>query len=391
MPAEQVERVAQPVAPRPRAPRAPARRGRGAATARRRRRARRGRRAACARPPGRAGTSGPRRRAPTRAASAISSSKSTPAAATSRSQRSEPAADSITPIACQRPGTAWQKAWTRACASAAKPSSAANTTPDVPEHDRDAGPGAVDARRRARPPPGRRRRRRPGRPSACPTTAGDSSAGGSHAVELERVEHRVAPRARAATSNSSVPDASVTSVALLAASAAAARSPWAAARARCARTASGSCARSHSSFGAVKPVSARLPVSAISASRPTRSSISSHSARRALVVPEDRRADHAVGRVERDEPVHLARQPDAGGRAGRRAPPSTRLRRRATSRSGSCSAQPGPRRVEAGSRLGARQGPSPSSASASPLTAVVPTSSPTTPSVTRPSAAYTSS
>src|SRR5215203_2792710 len=41
---------------------------------------------------------------------------------------------------------------------------------------------------------------------------------------------------------------------------------------------SGSCLRSQSSFGAVKPVSARLPVSAISRSRPIRSSISAHSA-----------------------------------------------------------------------------------------------------------------
>src|SRR5262249_22189632 len=31
-----------------------------------------------------------------------------------------------------------------------------------------------------------------------------------------------------------------------------------------------------------------------------------------LVVPEDRGTDHAVGVVERDEPVHLARESDAG-------------------------------------------------------------------------------
>ena len=60
--------------------------------------------------------------------------------------------------------------------------------------------------------------------------------------------------------------------------AAAARSPWAAARARSARSASGSCSRSHSSFGAVKPVSARLPVSSTRRSKPTRRSISSHCA-----------------------------------------------------------------------------------------------------------------
>ena len=62
----------------------------------------------------------------------------------------------------------------------------------------------------------------------------------------------------------------------------------------------------------MKPVSARLPVSSISRSRPTRSSISAHSAAGALVVPEDRRPEHAVVRVERDEAVHLAGQPDRG-------------------------------------------------------------------------------
>ena len=53
-------------------------------------------------------------------------------AAALRSHASEPAADSITPIACHSPGTAWQKACTRACLSAANLSSAANTTPEVP-------------------------------------------------------------------------------------------------------------------------------------------------------------------------------------------------------------------------------------------------------------------
>ena len=33
---------------------------------------------------------------------------------------------------------------------------------------------------------------------------------------------------------------------------------------------------------------------------------------RSLVVPEDRRPDDAIGAVERNEPVHLAREPDPG-------------------------------------------------------------------------------
>jgi hypothetical protein len=36
----------------------------------------------------------------------------------------------------------------------------------------------------------------------------------------------------------------------------------------------------------------------------------------ALVVPEDRRPDGAVGGVERDQPVHLPREPDPGDAVG---------------------------------------------------------------------------
>ena len=68
--------------------------------------------------------------------------------------------------------------------------------------------------------------------------------------------------------------------------------------------------------GAVKPVSARLPVScdepveadALLDLRALRAG--------ALVVPEDRRADRAVGGIERDQPVHLAREADAGDAVG---------------------------------------------------------------------------
>ncbi len=47
-------------------------------------------------------------------------------------------------MACQAPGTAWQKACTRPSGSAANSSSAANTTPEVPSTT-DSGPGPVDA------------------------------------------------------------------------------------------------------------------------------------------------------------------------------------------------------------------------------------------------------
>ena len=61
------------------------------------------------------------------------SPNSTPGASASRNQRRLPAADSITDIMCQRPGTAWQNAWTRpAGLDAAARRVAANTTPDVP-------------------------------------------------------------------------------------------------------------------------------------------------------------------------------------------------------------------------------------------------------------------
>ena len=94
--------------------------------------------------------------------------------------RSEPAAESITPIACQPPGTAWQNAWTRARGSAANAGSAANTTPLVPSAI-ESGPGTVDAdAERA----GRLVARAGGDRHAVgvrPETSGDSSRRGSQA------------------------------------------------------------------------------------------------------------------------------------------------------------------------------------------------------------------
>ena len=84
---------------------------------------------------------------------------------------------------------------------------------------------------------------------------------------------------------------------------------------------SGSWWRSQSSFGAVKLVSARLPVSAISRASPSVGLDLAALGAGALVVPEDRRAQHAVIGVEHDQAVHLPGEPDALRRAGGRAQP----------------------------------------------------------------------
>ena len=68
----------------------------------------------------------------TSTASSTSSSNPTPGAIASRYQRRLPAADSITPIRCQRPGTAWQKACSLPSGSTVGPSVEAKTTPEVP-------------------------------------------------------------------------------------------------------------------------------------------------------------------------------------------------------------------------------------------------------------------
>ena len=61
----------------------------------------------------------------------------------------------------------------------------------------------------------------------------------------------------------------------------------------------------------MNPVSARLPVSSTSRSAPICALDLGALGRRPLVVPEDRGADHTVAAVERDQAVHLPREPDA--------------------------------------------------------------------------------
>ena len=189
---------------RPRALRARARPGRGAATGRRTRRGRPGRRAACARPRGTARRAVPRSRAasapPRRAARRRALGRDA-----SCSHCSEPAADSITPIACHVPGTAWQNACTRASRSAAKPRQRREDDARRPEHDRE-----MTRRRHADTERGGRLVARAG----APGTSGDSYAGGSHSPGSSSAStDLVAPPSRCATSKSSVPDASATSIA----------------------------------------------------------------------------------------------------------------------------------------------------------------------------------
>ena len=178
-----------------------------------RRRERRGRRAACARRRGRGGTSAPRCRRARLTPPSVRASYGVPGAIVSRSQRSEPAADSITPIACQAPGTAWQNACTRPAPSAANASQRGEHDPRRAERDRQR-PRPVDAdaerarrlvarARGHRHAVGRVPRDRPG--SRAPAAANRGSS--SSAVSTSSLQRR------AATSSSSVPDASETSVA----------------------------------------------------------------------------------------------------------------------------------------------------------------------------------
>ena len=189
-----------------------------------------------------------------------------------------PAAESITPIWCQAPGTAWQKAWTRACGSARYSGSAAKTTPRGAHRDQ-SGPGrSTPDAEPARGLVARAGRDGDARSRVRPETSGDSSTVGSHAaVDLERVEHLVAPaplRDVEQQRAGGVGDVDRP----LAGELAAARSPWAASRARCARSSRARACAATAASGAVKPVSARLPVSSTRRSKPTRSSISAHSA-----------------------------------------------------------------------------------------------------------------
>ena len=147
-----------------------------------------------------------------------------PGASASRNQRRLPAAESMTDIMCQRPGTAWQKAWTRAVRArrAAGPSPRRRRP-----RSRARAPSRPGRRRRPRPrsPPGRRRRpRRASRPGARSPSAAAAVDRAGHLRALERRRHprrvdAAARRAisgdqsRAARSNRIVPAPSALSIA----------------------------------------------------------------------------------------------------------------------------------------------------------------------------------
>ena len=121
-------------------------------------------------------------------------------------------------------------------------------------------------------------------------------------------------------------------------SAAAARSPWAASRARCARSSRARACAATASFGAVKPVSARLPVSSTSRSKPTRSSISAHSA---PVRWSFQRIAGRIGRSEASSVTSPCIWPESPIPATPSVSPSSACSVASHQSSGFCSDQPG--------------------------------------------------
>ena len=152
--------------------------------------------------------------APAGAASAsrISSSNGTPGANVSRAHCSEPAADSITPMACQLPGHGVAEDVHPGLRVGLVGGQGGEDDAGGAEHERD-GPWPLDADAERRG-------------GAVARACGDRNAGGGAARELgrferarhpglghlERVQHGREKR-RSATSNSSVPEASATSIA----------------------------------------------------------------------------------------------------------------------------------------------------------------------------------
>ncbi len=136
--------------------------------------------------------------------------------------------------------------------------------------------------------------------------------------------------------------------------------------------------RSQSSLGAWKPVLARLPVIAITRSRPSPRVDLVALGMSARIVPQQGRADRVAGGVEEHRAVHLARQADAGDvvpRGGRRQLAQHRRRWPATRPPAPARSSPGAasamdrRRSRAPGRL-------PSAASTMPLAPLVPMSMP---------------
>ena len=141
-------------------------------------------------------------------------------------------------------------------------------------------------------------------------TAGPSKVGGSHAGRsatppAPRTTSR-APRGRTAACPRRPPCR-----ARIRRSAGIERSPWAAARGRTRAHTSGSWSRTQTSFGAVNPVSASLPVISMRRSGPTRRADLVARVGCSLVVPQDRRSEHGSGRVEQHRPCICPVSPTA--------------------------------------------------------------------------------
>ena len=317
---------------------------------RRTRRARRGRRAACARRPGRAGRSAPRRppasaRPPPRSVVVVDAGRERVAQPAQRARRRQHHAHRV-------PGAGHgvaERVHARLRVGRETRRSAANTTPEVPSTT-ETGPG------RSTPTPSAPAAWSPA-PAATGTARPAVVARYRRALEQRRQPARGRAPARRAPRRSSARCGDVEQQrpgrvgdvgGVLAAQPQAdvvlgQQRSW-----RSGRRQSGSWRRSHSSFGAVKPGSARLPVSSISRSRPTVSSISAHSAAGALVVPEDRRAQHAVA-PRRARPARASgrESPIPSGAPAAAAAATSTDSVACHQSSGSCSAQPG-RGVESG-------------------------------------------
>ena len=211
---------------------------------------------------------------------------------------SEPAAESITPIASHVSGHGVAEDVDACLRVGAVAGSAAKTTPDVPSTT-DSGPGPTT------PTPSA-----PACWSPAPPIAVDSCASRQPLErDLQRRADLLATNAarRRRRAASPTPPRRRSPARR---SAAAGRSP--SGRSTCAACAhtSGSCLRTQTSFGAVNPGSARLPVSSTSREKPTVSSISAHSAPVRWSFQRIAGRSTRSAAVEQHEAVHLAGQPD---------------------------------------------------------------------------------
>ena len=128
----------------------------------------------------------------------------------------------MTDIRCQRPGTAWQNAWTRPAGSYRGRSVAANTTPEVPS-DSAIRPGLTTPTPTAlaawSPPPATTGvpARSPVAAAAdtdtAPVTSGPSNVGGIQPGSIPSASSISGDQSRAARSNRIVPDPPALSIA----------------------------------------------------------------------------------------------------------------------------------------------------------------------------------